>query len=198
MTNRFDFGTRGILPYLLIGGGLALLFLWQYGIGTLWPLFVLIPGAIFLYRAFTGDDKESIDMIFPGMTVTATGLILLYQSLSGHWESWAYIWAVYPIVTGFAMRWRGERRPKYEHEIRIGNDMMRYGAMGLVAAVVFFEALIFHSINVQFIGIGLIALGVIYLIATRRNTARTTAFSDLVGKAKNDGEKAKFGDHDAA
>lgn len=197
MTNRFNFDTKGILPYLLIGGGIALLFLWQYGIGTLWPLFVLIPGVILLYRALTGSDRESIDMIFPGTIVTATGLILFYQSLSGHWESWAYIWAVYPILTGFAMRWRGERVAKYEHEIRIGNDMMRYGAMGLVAAVVFFEALIFRSVNVQFIGIGLIALGVIYLVATRRSASRTTAFSDLVGKAKNDGEKAKFND-DAA
>ncbi|MBK9124757.1 MAG: hypothetical protein IPM16_16775 [Chloroflexi bacterium] len=197
MTNRFDFDTKGILPYLLIGGGIALLFLWQYGIGTLWPLFVLIPGVVLLYRALTGRDRESVDMIFPGTIVTATGLILFYQSLSGHWESWAYIWAVYPILTGFAMRWRGERVSKYEHEIRIGNDMMRYGAMGLVGAVVFFEVLIFRSVNVQFIGIGLIALGVIYLVATRRNIARTTAFSDLVGKAKNDGEKAKVND-DAA
>lgn len=197
MANRFDFDTKGMLPYLLIGGGIALLVLWQYGIGTLWPLFILVPGVIFLYRALTGDDKESIDMIFPGMTVTATGLILLYQSLSGHWESWAYIWAVYPILTGFAMRWRGERRAKYEHEIRIGNDMMRYGTMGLIAAVVFFEVLIFRSVDAQLIGLGLIALGLFYLVTTRRRGSRATSFSDLVGKTKNDREKAKFEDNAA-
>ncbi|GIK27778.1 MAG: hypothetical protein IT298_13070 [Chloroflexi bacterium] len=194
MTNGFNFNDRKALPYLLIGGGLALLFLWQYGIGTLWPLFILIPGIVCLYLAFTGTSHDTVDMIFPGMAITATGAILFFQSLFGHWESWTYIWAVYPIVTGFAMRWRGERVSKFEHEITIGNNLMRYGTLGLIGAVAFFEVLIFRSVNAQFIGIGLIALGVIYLVSTRRSAARTTTFSDLVGKAKNDDEKAKFED----
>ena len=35
--------------------------------------------------------------------ITTIGLILLYQQATGHWESWAYAWALLPAAVGFGL-----------------------------------------------------------------------------------------------
>ncbi|MDX1994887.1 MAG: hypothetical protein SF029_21060 [bacterium] len=131
---------------LLIGlGGFFLLTqIFGWSLGTLWPLFVILPGLPFLYAAFNGGRRES-GLIFPGLIITGTGLLLLYQSITGHWESWAYVWAIYPVLVGAGLRFNGTRTDN-QSEIRTGRGMMTYGLMALAGLWLLFEVFIFGSL----------------------------------------------------
>src|SRR5438552_19018391 len=97
---------RPVIAIGLIGIG-VLVFLGQLtGFGgmfsTFCPLFVAIPGLAFLYFAYTGDRKVA-GLAVPGTVITGTGLILFYQNITGHWQSWAYVWTLYPLFVGLAL-----------------------------------------------------------------------------------------------
>ena len=43
-------------------------------------------------------------MVVGGTVATTVGLVLLYQNNTGHWESWAYAWAlVGPAASGLGL-----------------------------------------------------------------------------------------------
>ena len=150
-----------------------------------------------LFHALNARTTEDLDMIFPGVIVTATGALLLYQSITGHWASWAYAWAMYPALTGFAMQWRAARAKRYAHEYLIGQNMLRYGLMALVGLAVIFEFAIFNSGSAQVLGLGLVGLGLVLLLSGGKQNSTTVDFGGLV-KPKNDAPKAKVEDTEAA
>jgi len=110
----------------------------------LWPLFIIIPGLMFVYPAVTGG-KDAAGLIFPGAVITGTGLILAYQNVTGHWESWAYAWTLYPVMVGLGLQFMG-RRTGSKDEISIGEGMVRYGLMAFAGFALFFELLIFGGL----------------------------------------------------
>src|SRR2546428_3254747 len=80
----------GILPVLL---GLA----WLLGrVANVdmtqlpWPLYVIVPGVVVFLLSVPARDRGGEGLAVVGAMVTVTGLILLYQDATGHWESWAY------------------------------------------------------------------------------------------------------------
>ena len=153
MNNMQDQG-RNIAGVLLIGLGGLFLFgqvtgLSIFGLG--WPLFVLIPGAIFLTIALRSQQSETVGFIFPGIIITGTGLILTYQNMTDHWESWAYIWTLYPVMVGLALRYFGHRTHKSE-PVQVGRGLMMGGLLGFVALGALFELFIFNGV-----GLGIIA-----------------------------------------
>ncbi len=128
-------------------------------IGVIWPFFVILPGLPFLYAATNSEDEDSAGLIFPGIIVTGTGLLLLYQSITGHWESWAYAWSLYPVMVGMALQFNG-RRTRNNDEVNTGKGMVTYGLMAFVGLAFLFEFLIFGSIFSGFTGI-LITMGLL-------------------------------------
>jgi len=139
--------SRPVLAMGLIGLG-VLVFIGQltgFGgmIGSLWPLFVMVPGLIFLYFAYTGD-KKTAGLAVPGTVITGTGLILFYQNLTGHWESWAYIWTLYPLFVGLALRFMAQRTGD-EGTQKASRILMRIGAIGFMVGAIFFELMIFGN-----------------------------------------------------
>jgi hypothetical protein len=135
--------------------------------GALWPFFVILPGAVFLYAAFNGD-KHAAGLIIPGNVITGTGLILLYQNLTGHWESWAYVWILYPVFVGLGLMFMGRRRDN-ANEYRTGRNMAQWGGMAFLIAAAIFELGIFGSNPV--VGSWLLPLALILLggyMLTRR------------------------------
>lgn len=135
------------LPGLVLiglGGFFLLTQIFSWGLGALWPLFVMLPGLPFLYNAIRGG-KDEAELIYPGILVTGTGLLLLYQNITGHWESWAYAWAFYPVFVGMALNFSGKRTGNRE-EVRTGRAMISYGLIGLLALWVLFEVFIFGSV----------------------------------------------------
>ena len=139
--NPVAWGITALALLILFGGGL-------------WPLFIMLPGLIFVYAAHNNDTG----LIFPGAIITGTGLLLLYQSVTGHWASWAYAWTLYPVMVGYALRWQGTQTGN-EDEIATGRNLMTYGLMVFAVMALFFEILIFSGVSLWL----LLGAGVIYL-----------------------------------
>lgn len=180
---------RNIAAITLIGVGLLFLLAQTFNfsfIGLLWPFFVIVPGLVFLYAAVTGD-KSKAGMAVPGAMVTGTGVILFYQNLTGHWASWAYIWALYPVFLGFALTFIG-RRTQNASTYATGNNFVKFGLMAFVGFWVFFELLIFGgrgSMASTLVPLVLIAAGVYMLF--RRGSA-----SETLKKKKNTREEESY------
>jgi hypothetical protein len=115
-------------------------------LGAAWPFFIIVPGVAVLAMALTGD-KSTAGMIFPGILVTGTGLILLAQNLTGYWQSWAYIWAAYPAMVGAAIMLHGQHVGK-EKDVESGRSLLNLGVVLLLGFGTFFELLIFRESGV--------------------------------------------------
>jgi len=140
--------SRMIVGGTLVGlGGLFLLAQitdWHiFALG--WPLFVLIPGLVFLTLAIRGG-RDVAGLFFPGILVTGTGAILTYQNITGNWESWAYIWTLYPVMVGLALRCFARRTGEQSAE-QAGRYLMIGGLVGLVGLGSLFELAVFDSIR---------------------------------------------------
>ena len=98
--NRWE---RTVIAISLIAIGV----MFGLGIGALWPLFVMIPGLVFLGAAAKGG-RSTAAFAIPGMLISGTGLLLLVQNLTGYWSSWSYAWTLYGVFLGmgFAMMGR--------------------------------------------------------------------------------------------
>lgn len=59
-----------------------------------WPLYVIVLGVVLFLLSVPARDRGGEGLAVVGAMVTVTGLILLYQDATGHWESWAYAWAL--------------------------------------------------------------------------------------------------------
>ncbi len=136
---------RPVLALGLIALGILVFFGQLTGLGgmfsTLWPLLVVVPGLAFLYFAYTGD-KHVAGLAVPGTVITGTGLILFYQNITGHWASWAYIWTLYPLFVGLALRFMAQRTGD-EGTQKASSILMRIGAVGFIIGAIFFELMIF-------------------------------------------------------
>lgn len=158
----------------LIGGGGLLLAFQVLGInffdmlGTIWPLFVMLPGLVFLAIAFLGDRKAA-GFAFPGAIITGTGAILMYQSITDHWESWAYVWALYPALVGLALIFNGVRNQN-DKEVRTGQQMAMWSGIAFAGLLVFFEFFIFDgngSLTRYVIPAALVGIGGFMLLFNR-------------------------------
>ena len=144
----------------------------DWGAAT-WPFYVIAPGLALM--AFGLTQRDGSGLTVAGSIVTMVGLVLLYQNATGHWESWAYAWAlVGPGGSGLGMLLYGTRS---------GNrKMARDGfwqiliAIGLfVAGFIFFEGIIGISgqrlpLPEWLLPVAVIAIGLLVLV--RGFTAR--------------------------
>jgi hypothetical protein len=164
-------------------------------LGFLWPFFVILPGAAFLFAAYRGGRSDA-GFAIPGMVVTGTGLILLYQNITNHWESWAYAWALYPVFVGMGLSFMGRRRQN-DREVQNGEGMIRWGGIVFIALAGIFELLIFRqggALSNLLAPLALIGLGVYLLMNKRTAPVKVNSAGRrnwvTVGPATN-GEKPK-------
>jgi len=129
----------------------------------LWPFYIIVPGVLlFVFALTTGDSGEGLAIA--GSIVTMVGLVLLYQNTTGHWQSWAYAWAlVAPTSIGLGQMVYGSLKGR-EHVVKSGLGLARVGGIIFVVAALFFELVIgisgFGSIGwpVLLIGAGVLLL----------------------------------------
>ena len=172
MSDKNKFQTSD--PRLLLGGALivlGILFLlgqlFDFSLGYyLWPFYIIVPGVLLFALALKeqGSASEHPLMVI-GSIVTMVGLILFYQNSSGHWESWAYAWAlVGPTSIGLGQMLYGKLKGR-EELVQSGTHLATVGGVIFLAGLVFFELIIGLG-NVG--GIGwpavLIILGVVLLL----------------------------------
>jgi hypothetical protein len=105
-----------------------------------WPLFVIVPGLVLLVASLVPAPPAGIGFAIAGSIVTTVGSLLLYQSRTGHWESWAYAWALIPAAAGVALFLYGlfARRPSM---VRGGTWMAGIGAVMFAMGAWFFEGI---------------------------------------------------------
>jgi hypothetical protein len=127
---------------LIVLGGLFLLSqvlrvsIWQF----IWPLFVIIPGIGMFVGVYSGG-KQAAGLAIPASIVSTVGLLLLFQSITNHWESWAYAWSlIFPTAVGLGMYIYGSRAEDEDTRQR-GRGMIRTGIIIFVLLGVFFESI---------------------------------------------------------
>jgi hypothetical protein len=61
----------------------------------LWPVIIVLAGAGLTLPGFLGFAQRGFGAFFiPGIPILTTGAILLYASMTGHWEVWAVAWTL--------------------------------------------------------------------------------------------------------
>jgi hypothetical protein len=138
----------------LIGAGLiglGILFLLgeiiDFQLGEyLWPFFIIVPGLAFFYFMVQGG-KNAAPLAIPGSIITTTGLLLLYQSITDHWASWAYAWALIvptSLGIGFYISGLWSENETMRHT---GQGFIKAGLTILILGGLFFEMIINISGN---------------------------------------------------
>lgn len=138
-------GSRGA-GVVLIAVGSAFLGIQAVGLDVGrygWPMVIVGAGALMLLVGLSGFDA-SYGLIFPGTIVTSIGLILLYQNTTGHWESWAYAWALIPASVGLALALHGAVTGRAA-EARTGRSMSLTFLLFFAAGAAFFEGVLHIS-----------------------------------------------------
>jgi len=134
----------------------------------LWPFIIVGVGAMFFVGMFLGG-KSVAGLAIPGSILTMLGLMMLVQSLTGYWQSWAYSWTVILFSVGLGLfimgTWTGS-----DHQRRAGGRLMELGFIMFIAFGAFFE-LIFSAGRLRspggFVFPALLILLGVYLIVRR-------------------------------
>ncbi len=109
--------------------------------GFIWPFFIILPGLLLYAGAFLGERAAGW-LAVPGSVLIFTGLILFYQVLTGHWQSWAYAWAlVVPTSIGAGLAIQGLRSGEQRMQ-EVGWDLVKTGTILFLFAAVFFEIIL--------------------------------------------------------
>jgi hypothetical protein len=151
-----------VLGILFLAGQFIHASLWTW----LWPFAIIGAGVVLLVAAPLGG-RSTAGLVIPGCIITGIGLLLLYQNVSGNWESWAYAWAIIPFSAGIGIFLMGALNQNARQQ-RAGLRQAAVSAMLFVIFGAFFELLIFGRRGLSGIVFPalLIALG-LYLLVTR-------------------------------
>lgn len=133
----------------------------------LWPFFVIVPGAALVVWGLLTANSAGEGLSIFGAIVTITGLLLFYQNITGHWQSWAYAWAlVAPVGPGLGQLLYGAVRGRNDLVVS-GWRVMRVGLILFLVFAAFFELVL----GISGFGLGryswpifLIGLGVVLLV----------------------------------
>jgi len=135
-----------------------------------WPIFVIVPGLVLCALAFVPKAPAGVGFAIAGSIVTSVGVLLWYQELSEHWESWSYAWALIgPGAAGLGMLWYG-LVTRTQRLVTSGAWLAGIGLVLFLAGAWFFET-IFDTGRVPFdLGdtwpVILIAIGVVVIVAS--------------------------------
>ena len=67
----------------------------------LWPVIIVLAGIGLTIPGFFGFSRRGFGSFFiPGIPVLTTGAILLYASLTNHWNVWSVAWPLEILATG--------------------------------------------------------------------------------------------------
>ncbi len=131
--------------------------------GLLWPFVNIGLGVLFIVLMFA-NGKSGAAFAVPGSIVGGIGLVLLFQNITGHWESMSYFWTLILLFVGtgiYLMGWYGEN----ESQKQSGFRLMKIGFILFIVFGLFFE-MIFSSLGDELFPILLILLGG-YLVFSR-------------------------------
>jgi hypothetical protein len=163
-----------LIGAILLAGQLLRFDVGHYG----WPFFVIAPGILIIVVALTLRGPVSEGLAILGSIVTVSGLILLVQDATYHFESWAYAWAlVFPGAIGLGMILYGltAGRPG---NVRSGIRLVGIALVLFLLGAAFFEGVIGiggyqldHSAGIV-LGVIIIVLGALMLVLNLTSRGR--------------------------
>lgn len=119
---------------------------------VVWPFFIIAPGVVLFLAALAAPEGGEPKAIVASI-LTMVGLVLLYQSVTGHWESWAYAWAlIAPTSIGLGQVLYGKLKGQ-AGAVRSGKNAVTTGLTMFLLGAVIFELILGIS------GFGLGSLG---------------------------------------
>jgi hypothetical protein len=68
--------------------------------GSGWTLFILIPGVVLFVGGLLARDEPAVGLTIAGSIVMSIALMLFVMDRTGHYEAWAYAWALIPGAAG--------------------------------------------------------------------------------------------------
>lgn len=112
-------------------------------LGTLWPFFVIVPGTVVLITGLAASPGGAgVAATVVGCQLTGVGLLLLFQNVTGLWQTWAYAWAlVWPTSIGLGLVARGGLSGDHA----LSRNGVRTATVGIIIFVVgfaFFEGVL--------------------------------------------------------
>ena len=165
-----------LIGAVLLAGQFVRVDIGHYG----WPFFIIAPGIVILFVALTARGAVSEGLAIVGSIVTVSGLILLVQDATNHFESWAYAWAlVVPGAIGLGMILYGltAGRPG---NVRSGTRLVGIALVLFLLGAAFFEGVIGiggyqldHTAGVV-LGVLIIAVGALMLVLNLTSGGRRT------------------------
>lgn len=111
---------------------------WEF----VWPFFVIAPGALLLFVVTREGGQMAEAAAVIGGILTMTGLLLLYQNTTDHWESWAYAWALAlpgGVAIGLIVDGVLNNRPDTKSS---GQKLLKIGLIMFAVGAVFFEVVL--------------------------------------------------------
>lgn len=134
-----------------------------------WPFVIIVPGVVLLGAALLPAAPKGLGFAIAGSIVTAIGGLLLYQTRSDHWESWAYAWAVIPMAGGIGMLLYG-LLTRASSLVVSGLWMAAISTVMLFVGAWFFEGIFAGDLRFAQIGewwpVAVIAVGVVIVLAS--------------------------------
>jgi hypothetical protein len=167
-------GLLVLIGAILLVGQLVRIDVGHYG----WPFFVIAPGAVILFVALMARGALGEGLAILGSIITVTGLILLYQNATDHFESWAYAWTlIFPGAVGAGMILYGLVAGRAGN-IRAGTRLVGIAAVLFLLGVAFFEGIIgiggyqFGRTAGVAVGALIIAMGALLLVLNLTSSRR--------------------------
>ena len=155
---------------ILVGVVLLLGQLFHFDVGHYgWPLWIVVPGALLMLLAATSRGFFGEGLAIVGSITTVTGLILLVQNSTDHFDSWAYAWAlIFPASIGIGMILYGLTAGRAGN-VRAGMRLLAVGVALFLLGAAFFEGVIWGGIEFGgssgvAVGVLIIALGVVLVV----------------------------------
>lgn len=100
-----------------------------------WPInLLLIGGAIFIVGLVLGAPGLSV----LAAIVAGTGGIFYYQKVTGNYDSWSYMWTLYPGFVGIGSVLAGLLGDNTPHNLKRGLNMMVFSAVLFLGFSAFF------------------------------------------------------------
>jgi hypothetical protein len=163
--NRSNAGALVGGTFLITFGllSLAMRFLRYLDWTLFWPFIVIGLGGLFFVAMLAGG-KQFAALAIPGSFISGMGLMLLFQTMTGHWELISYFWTLIILFIGVGVYIMGIYAVD-ENNKQLGLRVMKAGLILFLVFGTFFE-MIFSSFNQILFPLLLIGLGA-YIVLKR-------------------------------
>lgn len=103
-----------------------------------WPMWTIGAGVLVL---FIGLITGAPGMAIPAAIIAGVGGILYYQNATGNWESWSYMWTLFPGFVGVGTILAGLLGENTRHNIMHGLNLILISAALFLIFASFFGGL---------------------------------------------------------